>query len=446
MIVFIVGSHSQDIFDIFNNAKDQVVQKVDYASTKVKEKVRQQVLNLKDGETCPPTHTTEYRTVLAAYRHVIKDWLEKFPSQNSKDYRLLIDLSSDDINRLNEFATSNQYEQKDVLHQVHMVSDILKHMVYEVQDTPLINSLSWSNWIRSFNINTIIKSTLVLLAIGVVSFISIRTHLRRGRWFTTFVFVAFIVSVMQNWYTLYQEAQAKVNEVLMKKLPKHCQGQSMGFFDMIAAKLGRFVELPSNECREYHIAMQSSPHLQVTPIQAISMTFAQLFTTPLGAIGESLSQFFAGTMRHVPFVLWPVIILLIIFIAIVVMLMYSRYEVHLPFMMGSLRPSPHPALPQTTPIAEPIEGSTKETANQVRQLQHQVESLKLELAKQNLSIEHQSPTSTRSSRPSSVENPLRERERSQSNQRSNREDSIESGLRQRSTPNNIGFKQEFLPD
>ena len=97
MIVFVVGSHSQDIFDIFNNAKDQVAQTVDYASTKVKEKVREKVLNLvcicvkmqsfivqlfllqKDGETCPPTHTTEYRTVLAAYRNVLKDWLEKFP-------------------------------------------------------------------------------------------------------------------------------------------------------------------------------------------------------------------------------------------------------------------------------------------------------------------------------------------------------------------------------
>lgn len=61
----------------------------------------------------------------------------------------------------------------------------------------------------------------------------------------------------------------------MKKLPKHCQGQSMGFFDMIKAKLGRFVELPSNECREYHIAMQSSPHLQITPIQVMSFCLSK---------------------------------------------------------------------------------------------------------------------------------------------------------------------------
>ncbi len=41
--IFIVGS--QDIFDMFNDIKDQVAEKVDYASTKVKEKVQKHVLN-----------------------------------------------------------------------------------------------------------------------------------------------------------------------------------------------------------------------------------------------------------------------------------------------------------------------------------------------------------------------------------------------------------------
>ena len=36
---------SQDLFDIFNDIKDQVVDKVDYASTKVKEKVQKHVMN-----------------------------------------------------------------------------------------------------------------------------------------------------------------------------------------------------------------------------------------------------------------------------------------------------------------------------------------------------------------------------------------------------------------
>ena len=138
----------------------------------------------------------------------------------------------------------------------------------------------------------------------------------------------------------------------------------MGFFDIIKSKLGRFVQIPTNECLEYHKALRATPHSQVTPVQvdfsstpktilillflkALSMTFAQLFVTPLGAIGESLSEFFAGTMRHVPILLWPIIIVLILFIVVVLILMYSRYEVHLPFMMGSLRPSPHAAISRT---------------------------------------------------------------------------------------------------
>ena len=93
------------------------------------------------------------------------------------------------------------------------------------------------------------------------------------------------------------------------------------------------------------------------------MTFAQLFTTPLGAIGEGFSQFFAGILRHVPVFLWPVIIVISIVLVIIFALMFSRYEVHLPFMMGSLRPSAHVA---------PID-SAKETVTQLENRIHQLE-------------------------------------------------------------------------
>ncbi|CAF1304044.1 unnamed protein product, partial [Didymodactylos carnosus] len=150
------------------------------------------------------------------------------------------------------------------------------------------------------------------------------------------------------------EAQAKVDGVLMKKMPKHCQGHSMGLFDIIKYKFGGLLSIPKDECLEFHKAMRATPHSQVTPFQALSVTFAQLFFTPLGIIGESLSQFFAGTMLHVPFYMWPIIIVLILVIFIMLMLIYSRYELHLPFMLGSIRPSAaiqHVGLPQQ--LAEP---------------------------------------------------------------------------------------------
>jgi Skp family chaperone for outer membrane proteins len=190
------------------------------------------------------------------------------------------------------------------------------------------------------------------------------------------------------------------------------------------------------------------------------MTFAQLFVTPLGKIGESLSEFFAGTMLHVPIFLWPVIIILILFIFVIVILMYSKYEIHLPFMMGSLRPSPHAAITRTTNIVEQIDNSSNQSPNYLQELENKVQKLQIELQQKNLELEH---NTTRPSRASSIErtNQQRERspsnqqrqrspsnqqrERSASNQRSNTDAQVENELRQRTTSPNIGFREDFLP-
>ena len=123
----------------------------------------------------------------------------------------------------------------------------------------------------------------------------------------------------------------------------------------------------------------------------------------MGAIGEALSQFVAGTLRHIPAFMWPIMLLLILVIFIFIVLMYSRYELHLPFMMGSLRPSPHAALP---PRPEPVEQLEANSSARVIELENQVNELRLQLQQQAaLPLE-------RPSRSSSI------RDRSVSNQRS----------------------------
>ena len=62
----------------------------------------------------------------------------------------------------------------------------------------------------------------------------------------------------------------------MKKLQKHCQGQSMGIFDTIKAQFGRWFQLPVNDCFEYHKALRATPHSQVTPVQ-VDFCFFLLF-------------------------------------------------------------------------------------------------------------------------------------------------------------------------
>ena len=129
------------------------------------------------------------------------------------------------------------------------------------------------------------------------------------------------------------------------------------------------------------------------------MTCAQFFVTPLGTIGENLSQFFAGTMKHVPAFLWPIVILLILFIVIIFSLMYSRYEIHLPFMLGSFRPSPHVSISTSTKHVEKIENSSDSLKDYVSELENKIQQLRLELDERKHSIEHDRTSSmTRSSR------------------------------------------------
>ena len=173
-------------------------------------------------------------------------------------------------------------------------------------------------------------------------------------------------------------------------------------------------------------------------------------------IGESLSQFFAGTMRHIPIVMWPVVILLILFIVVVLILMYSRYEIHLPFMMGSIRPAPLPPAPAAAQRVEQIDHQANATANQIQQLQNTVQRLQLELQERNLQLEHNPRSTARVSRSSSIGRADQERERSSSNRRVDQERNVsspvqrpnasaltENELRQRTTTADIGFRKDL---
>ncbi|CAF4768536.1 unnamed protein product, partial [Rotaria sp. Silwood2] len=47
---------------------------------------------------------------------------------------------------------------KDVLHEVHVITDLLKRIVNKIEeDKPLLSNLTWSVWLRSFDVNVIIK-------------------------------------------------------------------------------------------------------------------------------------------------------------------------------------------------------------------------------------------------------------------------------------------------
>ena len=41
----------------------------------------------------------------------------------------------------------------------------------------------------------------------------------------------------------------------------------MGILDIAKSYVGRFINLPHDECLEFHKALHATPHAQVTPFQ-----------------------------------------------------------------------------------------------------------------------------------------------------------------------------------
>jgi hypothetical protein len=126
------------------------------------------------------------------------------------------------------------------------------------------------------------------------------------------------------------------------------------------------------------------------------MTTAQYFTAPLEYVGENLSKLFSGAMRHLPIIASPFIFISVLLIGFLLIIIISRYELNLPFGLGSLRPTSYTAL-------MPIDNDQQEELHQLRdnfaQLQHANQQLLSHIQQiANHQLEHNSTLSSCKSR------------------------------------------------
>lgn len=109
------------------------------------------------------------------------------------------------------------------------------------------------------------------------------------------------------------------------------------------------------------------------------MTVTDICLTPLAALGENLSKFFAGTMLHVPGFMWPVIILIIVVVFVVIVLICSKDELSAGYGLFTARRTHPPAIATNpTNVTRQLEHSS-ENADQIKALQDEVKSLQKQL-------------------------------------------------------------------
>jgi hypothetical protein len=126
------------------------------------------------------------------------------------------------------------------------------------------------------------------------------------------------------------------------------------------------------------------------------MTIAQFFITPFEYFGENISKLFSGAMRHLPILASPFVSVIVLIIVLLLIIVISGYEIHLPFGLGTFRPTSY-----TTSM--PIDNNQQEELHQLRdnfaQLQHTNQQLLSHIQQiENRQLEHNSILSARKSR------------------------------------------------
>ncbi|CAF0789577.1 unnamed protein product [Adineta ricciae] len=245
--------------------------------------------------------------------------------------------------------------QGNVLNEVHMVTKLLKESAVRIEELiPSFSKKTWSQKLRSLDLGKVLLGVFLATGVGltVVMSLQVRNHFRRT-FKIMFTFI-FIISVVQNCYGFYLEELAKIDTVLIKTLPQHCLSYSHGFFHTMKLVFTRTVQASHNECLEYQKALRNVPHAHATLAKAVSLTVAQLFITPLGEIGESISAFFAGLMLHVPFIASPIVISSVLFFLFILIITRSKYALTSVYGLFSFHPVVTPDVTKSPQYLEKV--------------------------------------------------------------------------------------------
>ena len=174
------------------------------------------------------------------------------------------------------------------------------------------------------------------------------------------------------------------------------------------------------------------------------MTVTDICLTPLGALGENLSKFFAGTMLHVPGFMWPVIILIIAVVFIVIVLICSKDELSAGYGLFTVRRTHPPAIATNpTNVMGQLENSS-ENADQIKALQEQIQSLQKQLCERPVLALENKVEVKQEAKPQ-IKEELEEEEEEDIVIRPVTESTSDSTLTQRKPPP-PGFRPEFSSD
>ncbi|XP_023194668.1 chloride channel CLIC-like protein 1 isoform X2 [Xiphophorus maculatus] len=190
-------------------------------------------------------------------------------------------------------------------------------------------------------LDTVLKIMILVLIISTIICTQLWSAVSWLVQFRRMFAVCFFVSIIWNWFYLYQTAFAKhQNDIVrMENVNEKCTGvKKIDWRDNLKEWFRTTWTLQDDPCKKYYEVLMVNPLLLVPPTKAISVTITTFITEPLKHFGQGISEFLRELLKDLPVTL-QIPVLLTIGLCILVV-MYG--SVHAAFQHGIMAPFRRP--------------------------------------------------------------------------------------------------------
>ncbi|XP_035997057.1 chloride channel CLIC-like protein 1 isoform X2 [Fundulus heteroclitus] len=175
-----------------------------------------------------------------------------------------------------------------------------------------IKPLDYETWKWRFEdtfgveLDTVVKVALLVLLISTIVCTQLWSAVSWFMQFKRMFAVCFVISIIWNWFYLYQTAFAKhQNDIVkMENFNAKCTGvKKIDFWDNLKEFFRTTMTLQDDPCKKYYEVLIVNPLLLVPPTKAISVTITTFITEPLKHLGQGINEFLRELLKDLPIIL-----------------------------------------------------------------------------------------------------------------------------------------------
>ena len=198
---------------------------------------------------------------LSYFKHLTRHIIERFQTPG-KRYSIMIQLSKDDLNMLQEFK-ENDVKGERISDVFKLIIDIFDQVEEneELQHPPFSHIWSMVEYHKEF-------FAVIFIIIALVSILLIFEIRTSMPWYQQgwYLFgLLFIISIPWEWFRLYRKEFAEKQAELIKDIPKHCAPKIMSIAQRISLWMTGLFTWGDDNCIKYQEAILVDPVWEVSP-------------------------------------------------------------------------------------------------------------------------------------------------------------------------------------